>query len=111
TGYRLQGELQVGDQVHDAHGGECRVIELHPIYSPEKEVYEIVFDDGNKVVADSSHNWPVMFNEKAQLHNTEVLAFLLSNKTFSQGIHVAYSDRRMVDVNKLPSIPVRCISV
>jgi hypothetical protein len=56
NGWVTMGELKEGDKVFDAKGNECNVIKAHPILK-NRECYEIVFDSGEKIVADKDHNW------------------------------------------------------
>ena len=54
-GYKLMGELKIGDQIFNAQGGVSRVIDIP--YEGIKPVYEIIFSDGSKTYAAENHLW------------------------------------------------------
>lgn len=55
-GFKLMGDLIVGDKVFDENGEPCNVIGVSPIMY-DHECYEITFSEGAKIVADAEHNW------------------------------------------------------
>jgi superfamily II DNA or RNA helicase len=56
-GYKLMGELDVGDQVTGKDGGIYRVTSIHP--QGEKEVYKVTFTDGSSTFCCDDHLWNV----------------------------------------------------
>jgi hypothetical protein len=56
------GEIQDGDFVFDRSGQPCRVLTASEIFLGH-ECFEVEFDDGEKIVADSGHRW-LTFTDK-----------------------------------------------
>jgi hypothetical protein len=58
SGWAMMGELNIGDMVFDECGKPCRVIALtDPMI--DRPCYEVVFDNGEKIIADAEHSWAV----------------------------------------------------
>lgn len=57
-GDKTMGQLQIGDYVFDEQGQPVKVESMSPIYYNHK-CYEVLFDDGEKIIADAEHNWYV----------------------------------------------------
>jgi deoxycytidine triphosphate deaminase len=55
-GWRTMGELRLGDEVFGADGGAHRVIAATEVMVG-RTCYEVLFSDGQSIVADSSHLW------------------------------------------------------
>jgi deoxycytidine triphosphate deaminase len=55
-GWRTMGELRVGDEVFGADGRAYHVIAATEIMI-DRTCYEVLFSDGQSIVADSSHLW------------------------------------------------------
>jgi replicative DNA helicase len=58
-GWTTMGELQVGDQVFDEQGRACSVTFATPVQHG-RICYEVVFSDGERIVADGDHRWSVL---------------------------------------------------
>jgi replicative DNA helicase len=58
-GWTTMGELQVGDHVFDERGKPCTVTYATPVQT-ERECYELVFSDGERIIADQDHRWSVL---------------------------------------------------
>ncbi len=57
-GYKTMGSLQVGDTVLGSDGQNTKItFATEVMYN--HECYELIFDDGLKIVADSDHRWEV----------------------------------------------------
>ena len=57
-GWKLLGDLQVGDSVFSRKGTSCTVRSLTPVQM-ERPVYRLTFDDKSSCLADAEHNWLV----------------------------------------------------
>jgi deoxycytidine triphosphate deaminase len=55
-GWRLMGELRVGDQVFDQDGNPTAIVAATPVLLG-RPCREVVFGDGQSLVADLSHGW------------------------------------------------------
>src|SRR4051794_11556099 len=58
-GWTTMGALHAGDRVFDEAGGPCTVTYASPVQL-ERECYEVVFSDGERIVADKEHRWSVL---------------------------------------------------
>jgi replicative DNA helicase len=56
TGWTTMGELEVGHQVLDATGRPASVTYATPVMLG-RPCYEVLFDDGSRLVADADHQW------------------------------------------------------
>ncbi len=57
-GWTTMGEIAPGDLLYDEGGRICRVMGLSPVFTG-RACFEVVFDDGERIVADGDHRWPV----------------------------------------------------
>ena len=55
-GWRCMGELAVGDQVFDESGGPATIVAATPVMLG-RPCREVVFSDGQSLIADTSHGW------------------------------------------------------
>jgi hypothetical protein len=58
VGWKSMGSLVTGDAIFDEQGHICHVTGVSPVMI-DRPCYEITFDDGERVVCDESHRWPV----------------------------------------------------
>jgi hypothetical protein len=56
NGWTTMGELKDGDTVFGGNGKPCTVVSAYPVRD-NRSVYELTFDDGDKVQADADHQW------------------------------------------------------
>jgi hypothetical protein len=56
SGFRLMGDLCVGDEVFDESGSRCRVTFATEVMA-QRECYRVCFDDGAELIADADHLW------------------------------------------------------
>lgn len=61
-GWKTMGDVQVGDKVFDDNGKECNVTFVTE-YQYDRECFEVVFDNGDTVIADAEHQWAVSLRE------------------------------------------------
>ncbi|MBV9358979.1 MAG: replicative DNA helicase [Chloroflexi bacterium] len=59
NGWQTMGDLRVGDQVFDERGRPTCVTFVTPVQL-ERECFEVVFSDGQRIVADADHRWSVL---------------------------------------------------
>ena len=57
-GWRTMGTLRIGDQVFDESGRPCSVTFATPVMLGHR-CYELLFSDGERLVADAEHQWSV----------------------------------------------------
>ena len=71
------GNLKIGDYVVDRTGNPTKVLEVYP--QGKKDVYEIEFHDGRKVLCGKNHLWKIVDskNRPSRIVNTE---FFLDKK-------------------------------
>lgn len=58
-GWRVIGDIRVGDSVFDERGQPCNVISTSDIFTGHK-CYKVSFEDGESIIADAEHLWTVM---------------------------------------------------
>ncbi|MGF2949566.1 replicative DNA helicase [Microbacterium alcoholitolerans] len=56
SGWTTMGEVQVGDELYDAHGKPTRVVAATEVMV-DRPCYEIEFSDGTTIIADAEHQW------------------------------------------------------
>src|ERR687884_2226671 len=59
NGWTTMGDLRPGDQVFDEQGRPCTVTFTTGVQY-ERECYEVVFSDGERIIADADHRWSVL---------------------------------------------------
>lgn len=63
AGWATMGQLRAGDTVFGSDGRPVRVIVAHPVMT-DHPCFEVVFDDGERIVADADHIWTVSRTER-----------------------------------------------
>jgi deoxycytidine triphosphate deaminase len=66
-GWRLMGELRAGDQVFDHEGNPTAIIAATPVLFG-RPCREVVFSDGQSLVADLSHGWMTRTRAERRRH-------------------------------------------
>jgi len=86
SGWSTMGELRAGDEVFDERGEPCTVVAVADW--PARPRFAVRFDDGEVVVADAAHEWPVTVWGHTSTVETSRLAELVAGSG-SPGIDVA----------------------
>ena len=68
-GWTTHGELRVGDQVFAPEGMPVKVVAVTSQYT-DSECYEIVFQDGAKIIAGAGHLWKLRQKHKLRIANS-----------------------------------------
>ena len=120
SGWTTMGDLQDGDQVLDDAGSPCRVVVAHPIVSGQP-CYRVAFSDGSEVVANGGHLWSLTVRShkgtSSVLTTTEAIAAALLDPRIVIRVAGAkeatehHGGRIVVSCDRVPSVPVRCITV
>lgn len=121
-GFTLMGDLQVGDLVLDERGNPTEVVGAFDVML-DHPCYEVLFSDGQAIVADQEHLWAVVLTG----HNGEEYIAKVMDTTELRWVHNSYRNtlgvvlvdggftgtevRRVMAVTSVPSRPVRCIAV
>lgn len=72
SGWTTMGALQAGDEVFDENGEVCRVEWATPVMQ-DRPCYEVVFNDGERIVADAEHLWKTSTHlERRSVHSRGV---------------------------------------
>lgn len=80
------GKLRVGDLVFDENGNKCCVTWVSPVWK-NRNVYSVTSDDGEVIIADEAHEWPVILCRKrmvTSIRATSALAKQRSKKPMSE---------------------------
>lgn len=56
SGWTTMGDIQIGDELFDNDGNPCHVTEVFDVMH-NRPCYEVVFSDGETIVADAEHLW------------------------------------------------------
>lgn len=81
TGYRLMGDLKVGDYVFDRKGNPTRILEIFE--QGIKDVYKVTFIDGRTAYCGKEHLWTVKSNRTSATWETMTLGEMIeSDKTY-----------------------------
>lgn len=114
------GDLKIGDKILDEFGMPTKVIHLNPIVI--EEVYEVIFEDGEKIECNGEHLWTVCALEDIQgqwiTQETDHLYNIIKQQKNNNGVFVIpdyYNEKgtkailniRKTGVKK----PMRCITV
>jgi len=59
TGWTTMGEVKIGDTLFDENGKQCKINFVTEIQN-NHPCYEVVLEDGSKIIADESHQWKTL---------------------------------------------------
>lgn len=59
NGYKKMEDISIGDTVFDKNGEPSKVVNMTEIMH-DRECYELTFSNGEKIVCDATHRWPVV---------------------------------------------------
>ena len=108
-GWRTMGELRVGDEVFGADGHAYHVVAATEVMTG-RTCYEVVFSDGQNIIADSSHLWLTVTKSarkdagRAAIRTTAELASSLRARKECNH-HVALADAARYPHQPLPIDP------
>ena len=119
-GWTTMGAIKAGDQVYGSSGEVCNVTHAHDVLM-NRECYEMVFDSGERIIADGEHQWFTQSakedacGQQGSVKTTHQLAAGGGHRIASpQQVGDAKIDRSwhyIKSVTPVKSVPVRCISV
>ena len=121
NGWTTMGSLKDDDQVFDENGQICNIIKAHDIRY-DRECYEITFSNGEKIVADESHEW---FTQSKRERRHKLKGTNKTTKELLNTLHAGLEPNHRIrmawegpdnyiyikDIRLVDSVPVRCISV
>lgn len=93
-GWKTMGSIKQGDQVFDDLGNICNVTAVLPI-EYDLDCYQLIFSDGSKVIASSTHKWEVR-NVKYNSYHTLTTEDIATKVRYRGGKRARYS----IDVTK-----------
>lgn len=108
-GWTTMGKLKAGDKVYNAQGGICNVVHAHETLH-NRECYEILFDSGEKIIADGEHQWSTIIDYIQSVKTTKEI-FDTVDKNHQIPNPCSTKNHTIVSVTAIESVPVRCISV
>lgn len=82
SGWSTMGELNVGDQVFDETGAVTNVTAVTDVMY-DHDVYEVVFSDGEIIVADAGHLWLTHDAEYRRLNGHGVTPAIVNTRTMA----------------------------
>ncbi len=119
TGYTTMGELNVGDKILNEYGKPTTITFLSPIFF-NHNCYELEFDDGEKIVADESHNWVIsgFWKNNFQVSCNDIVTTSELYEKLENGYYIDivnnFSYRKLktiTNIKKTKSVPTRCLQV
>ena len=133
TGFKTMGDLQVGDYVLDENGNPTKITYVSDVFYNHK-CYEVIFEDGERIIADADHLWNVKVsdsnNTDCQLKNTFEMSgnyiyiekkYGLNKFKYSVPLSKPIKDmcktsdnnnyKDIVSIKEVSSVPTKCISV
>lgn len=116
-GWTTMGELKDGDVVFGLDGNPCNVVKAHDVLH-DRKCYEIEFENGEKIIADSDHRW-FTISEKENIGSVkttqEIMDSEISHKIpRCKNIELNPEQREfdiIISIKEIKSVPVRCITV
>ena len=127
TGWTTMGDLVPGDFVFSEDGQSCRVTGVSPVLL-DRECFEIEFADGETIVSNASHRWPIFEDSDAGLQaSTLTTAEMVGRERLAKDQGWRFSvvarvpgangrpgegeKRAITAIRPVDSVPVRCIAV
>lgn len=100
TGWKLLGELKVGDIIFDANGLPTKVLYISPTQLAERS-YEVKFSDGSIIHANDEHLWETStFNERRASSRSKTHTKKLSGiRTTKEILDTLIKNRKPVQAN------------
>jgi len=118
--YTIVGDLKEGDEIFGDDGKPTKIIKCHDIYY-NRPCYKITFDNGDEIVTDAWHDWIVKIDDIIiKLTTREIFDAMYADRKFVYLPDYVFPDRFnwiipkakfIIHVEKVDSVPVRCISV
>jgi len=75
-GFKTIGDLQIGEYVLDEQGKQTRIEFISDIFY-DHDCYEVLFEDGEKIIADAEHLWNVKVKDQGKdykiLHTKDMI--------------------------------------
>jgi hypothetical protein len=87
-GWTTMGDLKAGDKVYANDGSVCTVTHAHEVLY-NRECFEVIFDNGEKIVADGDHQW---FTQTAYERDKKINGSVKTTKQVATTIHKLYSE-------------------
>ena len=126
-GWTTMGDLKAGDKVYASNGSVCNVTHAHETMH-NRECFEVVFDNGERIVADGEHQWftQTAHERDKKLNGSvkttkDIAATLYDSEKLNHQIPILFNGVNEIENNKewvhikavipVKSVPVRCITV
>ena len=111
-GTKTIGEIEIGDQVFDAHCNPTQVTAVSEVHHGH-ECYRVGFSDGTLIVADAGHLWHTETLEPRG-EGVKTTVFLRNTLRANHSVPARPGEsvrRTVVSVEPVDSVPVKCIHV
>ena len=87
SGWKMLGDLEVGDSVIGRNGEPCTVLSVHDQPLESTEAYRITLDDGQTILADAQHQWVVSdYADRRRPRSAKHLAAQQNRETLTRQI-------------------------
>lgn len=105
SGWTTMGAVETGDTLFDENGKPCKVLGTSPIHV-HRDCYEVVFDDGSKIVADANHLWKIEDRGIRKTSNWDWHTKIVTTTDLKPGKHFIYTAKPLeIDEPELPIHP------
>lgn len=105
-GWKTMGTLTLLDKVFDCEGNPTKI--KHISEEHHNPCYKITFDNGDSLIADEDHRWPIYFNQRKQrvMTTKELNEWLVSNERVSKKIPKILNPKPLnIEKKELPIDP------
>ena len=109
-GWATMGELQVGDMVIGSGGKPARVLGVSDVHH-DHDCYRVQLGDGSSIVADDGHLWETTTQSTAVRTTKQIAESLAAGHRVRAVPTLGVPERTILAVERVPSVPVRCIQV
>lgn len=99
-GWTTMGQLKDGDKVFDENGEPCNVIKAHDVRN-DRNCYEITFSNGEKIIADESHEW---FTQTRNERKRNIVGSVKTTKQIEKTLHIGkqtIESNHRIPINKI----------
>lgn len=111
NGWTTMGDLKEGDMIYSSDGKPCRVTHAHEVLH-NRECYEVLFDNGETIVADAEHLWFTQTLRDSKVRTTkEIYNTLHDQHIIPHCDRFSSKQHTITNIQPTLSVPVRCITV
>lgn len=106
NGWVTMGSLKVGDEICGTNGTFQKVLGVFP--QGEKEIYELIFSNGQRVECSEDHLWSIVHDRKKKVYTTkEIIDKKIKRKKSNGNVdHLNYIPTTVVNFKETEELPI-----